>query len=244
MTALCVSLILCALVTLSAAASVNVTVAQRLGLIRSRCEFERHRMADIIGAYAPQCNSDGNFTPQQCWASSGFCWCVDISTGVEIHGTRTPPGTTPVNCESSVNKMTEPEKEEDSYFCPDGWSRYGTRCFIFIDSAKTWLEAEAYCLFEEANLASIHSDNENRFIQALTRGKTHNFPRTWIGGHDAIQNGLWLWSDGSRFDYEYWHTGQGQNGNEQCLEMNFPAEMRWNDFGCTTRLPFVCAKRI
>ncbi|TKS65932.1 HLA class II histocompatibility antigen gamma chain HLA-DR antigens-associated invariant chain Ia antigen-associated invariant chain [Collichthys lucidus] len=45
----------------------------------------------------------------------------------------------------------------------------------------------AYCLFEEANLASIHSYGENNFVQALTQTGA-NFPETWIGGHDAVQN--------------------------------------------------------
>lgn len=45
---------------------------------------------------------------------------------------------------------------------------------------------QAYCLFEGANLVSIHSYDENHLIQALTKGDTHNFPETWIGGHDAI----------------------------------------------------------
>uniref|UniRef100_A0A7N5ZYA1 Nidogen 2a (osteonidogen) n=1 Tax=Anabas testudineus TaxID=64144 RepID=A0A7N5ZYA1_ANATE len=46
----------------------------------------------IVGAYVPQCDDDGQYTPQQCHGSTGYCWCVD-SRGQEKPGTRTPPGT-------------------------------------------------------------------------------------------------------------------------------------------------------
>jgi len=34
----------------------------------------------------PQCEEDGSYSPMQCWASTGYCWCVD-DNGVEIPGT-------------------------------------------------------------------------------------------------------------------------------------------------------------
>uniref|UniRef100_A0A672YL16 Thyroglobulin type-1 domain-containing protein n=1 Tax=Sphaeramia orbicularis TaxID=375764 RepID=A0A672YL16_9TELE len=51
-----------------------------------------------IGEFIPKCDIYGNFQPQQCWAATGSCWCVNILTGQEVPHTRTPPGTTPVNC--------------------------------------------------------------------------------------------------------------------------------------------------
>uniref|UniRef100_A0A8C4DN08 Thyroglobulin type-1 domain-containing protein n=1 Tax=Dicentrarchus labrax TaxID=13489 RepID=A0A8C4DN08_DICLA len=54
--------------------------------------------SNLPGAFVPQCDANGNFLPQQCWASTGYCWCVDVITGKEIPHTKTPPGTVPVNC--------------------------------------------------------------------------------------------------------------------------------------------------
>ncbi|KAI3376662.1 hypothetical protein L3Q82_016481, partial [Scortum barcoo] len=71
-------------------------------------------------------------------------------------------------------------------YCPKGWSCFGKQCLIFINSPKSWPKAGGYCLFEGANLASIHSYTENHFIQDLTGGNTHDFPETWISGHNAI----------------------------------------------------------
>uniref|UniRef100_A0A8C4SQN9 Thyroglobulin type-1 domain-containing protein n=1 Tax=Erpetoichthys calabaricus TaxID=27687 RepID=A0A8C4SQN9_ERPCA len=75
---------------------------------RPKTACERHRdtlLAQLsaqgrlafLGAYIPQCEEDGSFQPLQCHGSTGHCWCVD-STGVERPGTRTVPGTPPLNC--------------------------------------------------------------------------------------------------------------------------------------------------
>ncbi|XP_071019988.1 saxiphilin-like [Oncorhynchus clarkii lewisi] len=57
-----------------------------------------------IGAYIPTCDDDGQYTPEQCWGSTGYCWCV-TSTGQKIPGTETPPGTAPINCSTQNGKI-------------------------------------------------------------------------------------------------------------------------------------------
>ena len=36
-----------------------------------------------IGCYIPQCTTNCEWEPMQCWSSTGYCWCVD-ENGVEI----------------------------------------------------------------------------------------------------------------------------------------------------------------
>lgn len=64
----------------------------------STCEHKRLHCTGLIGEFCPQCDADGNFLPQQCWASTGHCWCVDIYSGMEMPDTNTPPGVRPVEC--------------------------------------------------------------------------------------------------------------------------------------------------
>ncbi|XP_034720262.1 nidogen-2 isoform X5 [Etheostoma cragini] len=52
----------------------------------------------IEGVFVPQCDSNGQYSSQQCHGSTGHCWCVDVR-GQERSGTRTPPGTPPVDCD-------------------------------------------------------------------------------------------------------------------------------------------------
>ncbi|XP_029912480.1 ladderlectin-like [Myripristis murdjan] len=130
--------------------------------------------------------------------------------------------------------------------CPPGWSQHGSRCFIFINSPRSWAQAERYCLHLSANLVSIHSAEEHHFIQELVRRSTGGFPQTWIGATDIFQKRLWFWIDGSKFDFQAWAYGQPDNykGREACAQINFGAASLWNDLPCNYERPFVCAMKL
>lgn len=67
------------------------------------CEQHRERAQSrtgLDGAFIPQCDEQGQYRSLQCHGSTGHCWCVD-SSGQERAGTRTPPGTSPRNCDIS-----------------------------------------------------------------------------------------------------------------------------------------------
>ncbi|XP_048084339.1 ladderlectin-like [Alosa alosa] len=128
--------------------------------------------------------------------------------------------------------------------CPYSWFHYGTRCFRFVHTARTWAESEQYCVMIGGNLASVHNKKEYNFIKDLVRRHTHDSRITWIGGYDALQEGLWLWSDGSRFDYTHWYPGEPNNygKREHCLVINFKDLRGWNDGQCSDRFSSVCSR--
>ncbi|XP_008281346.1 nidogen-2 isoform X6 [Stegastes partitus] len=103
---------------------------------RSQCEQHRDSLQSgvelggrpSIGAFIPQCDSDGRYRPLQCHGSTGHCWCVD-SRGQERAGTRTPPGTAPRDCD----RPDEPERPK-------------THCEHHRDSVQT-TSPEGYPLF-------------------------------------------------------------------------------------------------
>lgn len=79
---------------------------------KTQCEHHRDTIQSsgpdgrpAIGAYVPQCDAEGQYTPLQCHGSSGHCWCVD-ERGQERAGTRNPPGTAPRDC----NRPDEPQR--------------------------------------------------------------------------------------------------------------------------------------
>ncbi|XP_061909994.1 nidogen-2 [Entelurus aequoreus] len=87
---------------------------------KSHCEHHRDRVQTtspegypLVGAFVPECDASGQYTPQQCHGSSGHCWCVD-SQGQERPGTRTPPGTTPTNCDEA-EKPQRPKSHCEHY---------------------------------------------------------------------------------------------------------------------------------
>uniref|UniRef100_I3K1N7 Nidogen 2 n=1 Tax=Oreochromis niloticus TaxID=8128 RepID=I3K1N7_ORENI len=88
--------------------------------LKTHCEHHRDSVkttsADgypIVGVYKPQCDAEGQYLPQQCHGSTGYCWCVD-SRGEERAGTRTPPGAPPVDCDRPERAKTHCEHHRDS----------------------------------------------------------------------------------------------------------------------------------
>ncbi|CAJ0935700.1 unnamed protein product, partial [Ranitomeya imitator] len=55
----------------------------------------------LLGAFVPDCDEKGYFSPSQFHGSTGYSWCV-TKNGEEIKGTRTGPGQTPPTCEVRV----------------------------------------------------------------------------------------------------------------------------------------------
>ncbi|KRX12317.1 Galactose-specific lectin nattectin [Trichinella nelsoni] len=92
------------------------------------------------------------------------------------------------------------------------------------------------------NLASIHSAKEQSFLRSYMNRVSFGYRLTWIGGHDGVKEGFWMWADGSRFDYQAWATNQPDNKkNQDCLEMNYAGNF-WNDARCTLLRPYICSK--
>ena len=46
----------------------------------TKCEkarLEALANGPLVGQFVPHCKDDGSYEPAQCWASTGYCWCVD-----------------------------------------------------------------------------------------------------------------------------------------------------------------------
>ncbi|XP_049340371.1 galactose-specific lectin nattectin [Astyanax mexicanus] len=129
------------------------------------------------------------------------------------------------------------------YF-PSEWSAYGIRKFKFFETKLTWADAEAECLKHGGNLASIHGSEENAFILNLIKKGAGSILRTWIGGHDTVKEGRWFWSDGSKMNFQNWGKNEPNNHllGEDCLEIIYGDDLKWNDIPCSSTRSFVCAR--
>ncbi|XP_023201741.1 ladderlectin-like, partial [Xiphophorus maculatus] len=132
-----------------------------------------------------------------------------------------------------------------SLSCPSGWTLINSRCFQYVQKSMTWARAERNCLSMGANLASVQDLNEYNQIQIIVTAAGHGAKQAWIGGTNAQEVFIWLWSDGSRFDYTHWCSGQNNNdgGNQRCLQINYSGAKCWDDLGSNHNLPSVCAKK-
>ncbi|XP_047448240.1 galactose-specific lectin nattectin-like [Mugil cephalus] len=127
--------------------------------------------------------------------------------------------------------------------CPAGWTEFDGRCFRYFPGRMTWADSEKYCETQGANLASVHNANEYHHIQFMIRKATHGFGRTWLGGSDCQKEGIWLWTDGTPFDYRECGKFDNRWWKQHCLQMNYGGNKCWDDVQCSSKLPSVCAKK-
>ena len=57
----------------------SVTISQRCSHVRAQFNATGR---PLLGAYVPQCDSDGHYSPVQC--HEGFCWCAHTQTGLPL----------------------------------------------------------------------------------------------------------------------------------------------------------------
>ncbi|KAM7404399.1 hypothetical protein PAMP_011744 [Pampus punctatissimus] len=128
--------------------------------------------------------------------------------------------------------------------CPAGWSQVGSRCFMFHFAEKDWSDAEITCVSLGGNLASIRTADDYTTLREMANRVTGRDKATWIGGYDAIKEGVWTWSDGSTFEFTGWAKDEPNNKGsaEHCMEMNLKERDYVNDEGCNERRSFICAK--
>ncbi|XP_032364404.1 galactose-specific lectin nattectin isoform X1 [Etheostoma spectabile] len=126
--------------------------------------------------------------------------------------------------------------------CPPDWTQFGSRCFSYNIQPKTWIDAETFCQTAGGNLASIHSAEEHKFIRDYINQVSITNSHSWIGGFDAVREGTWLWSDGSKFDFTYFNAGDPNGGAwENCLLIYYGVS-GWYDGACGASVSFMCSK--
>lgn len=105
----------------------------------------------------------------------------------------------------------------------------------FVGEAMTWTDSVLFCEEMDAVLTSIHSDEENQYINNLCGGDC------WFGLNRIGDSNSWQWVDGTPFDYSNWADGQPDNySTGEDFGEFFLGEEFWNDLdGNNLRTP-VC----
>ncbi|XP_070210235.1 perlucin-like protein isoform X4 [Littorina saxatilis] len=123
--------------------------------------------------------------------------------------------------------------------CPDGWTRFGSKCFVLIQDKQNWPEAQMTCDVLRGNLASISNAGENGVVSKMLLASTAD--KAWIGLHDLVTEGHFVWTKTNRAaNYTNWKRGEPNNlnGKQHCGAVR--RDQEWSDRPCSDRLPFVC----
>ncbi|XP_077573854.1 galactose-specific lectin nattectin-like [Stigmatopora nigra] len=139
-------------------------------------------------------------------------------------------------------RQTESEKNCN---CPKGWTLLDKYCYIYQHDPRSFSDAESVCNVIGGNLVSINSRKENAVVVELIREAEGSVVDAWIGLHDAIEEGEFVWTDGEVLNFRFFGSGQpdNDNGNEDCVEIAASGEM-WADDQCSGLHPFVCIRPV
>jgi len=125
----------------------------------------------------------------------------------------------------------------------------GTCYAATTGTRATFDAAQAACEAIGADLATIDSAATNAFLTALL-GDVEAF----VGGSDRLNEGAFVWIDGTPVTYTNWRSGEPNNGGdsyqEDCIVLQPQLGGVWDDRPCdSTELPppagtyyYVCAR--
>lgn len=115
-------------------------------------------------------------------------------------------------------------------------------CYQVGDTAESWQEAQMSCAKLGANLASIHSPQENSFVRrlAVTKGAVNG---VYLGASMSGKGTDFEWVDGTSWNYENFHPGFPIVGLGDCLAMDTSISSGlWMNFDCSAQLPVACIR--
>ncbi|XP_074083837.1 bone marrow proteoglycan-like [Macrotis lagotis] len=151
--------------------------------------------------------------------------------------------------EEATELVPVPATKEDDIVCPKeedvihltGTPGCKTCRFLLVRQPQSFSTADSVCQrCYRGRLVSIHSYSFNDVIYRSSRGVIQG--QVWIGGHVSGWGPCrkFTWTDGHRWNFAYWASGQPGNGGGNCVALCTNGG-HWRRAPCTRPLPYVCS---
>ncbi|XP_059149173.1 CD209 antigen-like protein D [Physella acuta] len=133
-------------------------------------------------------------------------------------------------------QLIDAGRETNAESCPGGIARmFSDHCYYTSQTGVTWFQAQQFCTTLGANLATLVSDDEVKFLNSqVQRGMS------WIGFYRS-SNQTWKWVDGTESNFTRWDKDQGNVENEECALASYSFD-NWHDYPCQTSAFPLCKK--
>ncbi|KAL4235762.1 FRAS1-related extracellular matrix protein 1 [Mactra antiquata] len=141
------------------------------------------------------------------------------------------------------NQVPNHDQQAEERECQQGWSKYGHRCFKFINERLTWEVAETLCQMSYgAHLATVQSSDHQTWLSGLAGRKAY-----WIGLSDQPEDGSWTYSNGESLIYSNWKNS-GSRVKRNLMKKNcviVDKKRKWRNKICSKRKArFLCEQDI
>jgi cysteine-rich repeat protein len=119
--------------------------------------------------------------------------------------------------------------------------------YLFCRDSLTWLSARDACLGLGYDLVQVGDSAENTWLSTTVFAMFND--DYWLGLTDYLNEGMWVWNDGTVATFFAWGPGQPDGGNLQdCAFLangDAAQETRgaWNDRECAISKPYICESR-
>ncbi|XP_058873423.1 macrophage mannose receptor 1-like isoform X2 [Acipenser ruthenus] len=114
-------------------------------------------------------------------------------------------------------------------FCVPAYNQI--RKYVFVETVKSWSEAQRYCREKHTDLATVRSQEEVEQLLPVTGASL--IANAWIGLYrDDTQN--WQWSNSDDVIYSNWRA------DVFCASVN--SDGKWTDLPCNLKKAFMCYK--
>ncbi|KAG9345584.1 hypothetical protein JZ751_008728 [Albula glossodonta] len=127
----------------------------------------------------------------------------------------------------------------------EDWYRVGSYCMKYFNTPLNFSDAEFNCRSKApgGHLVSVHDSNANTDLLCIVMKYNASHPRIWMGGMELFMSNKFVWTDGSPWNFQMWVPGQPDNtqNKEDCVEMNWGNNGKWNDDRCHLKKTFVCS---